>query len=489
MKHRNSICTIIVALLFTSCGGSFLDKDDPYALTYDKMYHTEAEFQAAVNGCYFNLKGLLTYLLTFNEVATDNAYLHKDNNTTQQWQFDRLTVASNAEWVKNFWNNSYKTIASTNIVLTRIGKSEVPEASKKVFTSEAKFIRALSYFNMVRVYGGVPVYTQEVADLNSTYNVGRSSVEDVYKLIIEDLESAVNIDAERSAAQQEHIAGKVNSTAVKTLLAKVYMFIHNYNAAIPLLKDIIEHSGKDLIDLNDLYNPDTPINNEVIFAVNFERVNGQNNPFSREFLPKYSTGIVPIVDPNTSNGDGIYNIEDNIVASFEAGDKRRSLIKAYILAPEGGTSETFYYSTKYLDLNATLGTPFNSASDFIFLRYADVLLMMADAENQTNGPANAYQYVNKIRNRAGLEGLPTGLTKESMNDVIASERQKEFLCEADRWFDLSFRGFDYLKKTLNAFFPVSHTTSAVVKEHMNVFPLPDEQVNLKEGVLEQNPGY
>lgn len=488
MKYRNFIYTIIATILFTSCGDSFLDRDDPSALTYDKFYRTEADFQAALDGCYFNLKGVITYLLTFNEVTTDNTYLHRDNATTQQFQFDRLTVASNAEWVKNFWTNNYKTIASTNMIISRIGNSEVSETTRKVFINEAKFIRALCYFNMVRIYGGVPLYTEEVKDLNSTYNVRRSSVEDVYKQILQDLTDAMNIDEERTTAQKAASGGKVNSTAVKTLLAKVYLFMHDYDAAIPLLKDVIEHSGKGLIALEDLYNPDTPINGEVIFAINFERVGGQNNPFAFDFLPKYSKGIVPIVDPNTDNGSGIYNIEDNIVTSFDTDDERLSLIKTYESVSETGT-EIYYYSTKYLDKDATLGNPYNSASDFIFLRYADVLLMMADALNQSSGTDDAYQYIDAVRIRAGLEGLPDGLTREQMNDAIAAERQKEFLGEADRWFDLSFRGFDYLKRTLNAFFPTSHTSSAVVKDYMNLFPLPDEQISLKPGVLEQNPEY
>lgn len=489
MKYKNFIYIIIITILFTGCGDSFLDRNDPSTLTYDKVYRTEADFQAALNGCYFNLKGVITYLLTFNEVTTDNTYLHRDNATTQQWQFDRLTVASNAEWVKNFWANSYKTIASANMVISRIAGSEVPESTQKVFVSEAKFIRALCYFNMVRIYGGVPLYTEEVTDLNATYSVGRSSVEDVYSLIVQDLTDALDIDEERTAEQTAASAGKVNSTAVKTLLAKVYMFMHEYGAALPLLNDIIEHSGKDLIALEDLYNPDTPINDEVIFAINFERVSGQNNPFAFDFLPKYSKGIVPVVDPNTDNGSGIYNIEDNIVASFDMDDKRRSLLIREYQGGSADAPETYYYSTKYLDLNATLGSPFNSASDFIFLRYADVLLMMADALNQTGATSDAYQYIDKVRSRAGLQDLPDGFTKEQMNDAIAKERQKEFLGEADRWFDLSFRGFDYLKKTLNDFFPTSHTSSAEVKDYMNLFPIPDEQINLKPGVLEQNPEY
>jgi hypothetical protein len=115
--------------------------------------------------------------------------------------------------------------------------------------------------------------------------------------------------------------------------------------------------------------------------------------------------------------------------------------------------------------------------------------MCADAKNQTGDTPGACQYINRVRERAGLANLPANLSKEQVNDAIAAERQKEFICEGDRWFDLSFRGFSYLKNTLNAFLPTSHRPSANVKDHMVLFPIPADQINLKPDVLEQNPGY
>lgn len=479
MKYRNILISILAAVTMMSCSDSFLELDNPAGLTYDKFYKTEADFQSALDGCYYNLKTLPSYLLTFNETTTDNTFLHPDDGTYQQNQYDNMIVSASSMPVQNFWRDSYRAIASANMVISRIGGSQVSAATQKVFISEAKFIRALCYFNMVRVFGGIPLYDSEIIDFNEVYDIKRSSVEEVYSLVIQDLLDAQNIDTERSNAQNAVAKGKVTSTAVKALLGKVYLFKYDYANAIGTLTGIIGKDYRLLDNPADLYNPETPINGEVIFAINYERVDGQGNPFAFNFLPKYSQGILPNIT-GSDNGDGMHNLEDALVASFDAADKRAELI---------GSLDGYYYTRKYLDLGATPASPYNSASDFIFLRYADVLLMMADALNQSGRTADAYQYVNDVRERAGLADLPAGLSKEAMNDALAKERQKEFLGEADRWFDLSFRGFDYLKSTLNSIYPTSHTPTALVKDHMNLFPIPSTEINLKPGVLIQNPGY
>lgn len=482
MKYKNIITSIFAAATLMSCGDSFLELDNPAGLTYDKFYKTEADFQSALDGCYYNLKTIPRYLLTFNETTTDNTYLHIDDGTYQENQYDGMYVSPSSMPVSNFWRDSYKAIASANMVISRIGGSLVSAETQKVFINEAKFIRALCYFNMVRIFGGVPLYDKEIVDFNETYRIRRSSVDEVYTLIIQDLIDAQNIDNERNSTQAAMAGGKVNSTAVKALLGKVYLFKHDYANAITTLTNIIGKDYRLLDNPADLYNPETPINDEVIFAINYERVDGQNNLSAFNFLPKYSKGILPLIQ-GSDNGDGMHNIEDVLVSSFDPADKRAALIGTWM---EGATK--YYYTTKYLDLGTT-PTPNNSSADFIFLRYADVLLMMADALNQTDKTDDAYQYVNDVRERAGLANLPEGFNKEQMNNALAQERQKEFLCEADRWFDLSFRGFNYLKSTLNAAYPTSHTKKAEVKDHMNLFPIPSTEINLKPGILEQNPIY
>jgi hypothetical protein len=243
----------------------------------------------------------------------------------------------------------------------------------------------------------------------------------------------------------------------------------------------LEENLDNLYDANDPYN-----NNETLFAINYERVSGQNSPFTSNTLPKFSSGILPNVT-SSDNGDGNYNIDPHILSLFSAEDKRLTLIDSSDIIV-GSDLIRFYYTRKYLDLGTTASG--YSASDFIVLRYADVLLMYADALNQNDQTPSAYPYINEVRNRAGLDPLPSGYTKVQMNNALAKERQLEFLLEGDRWFDLSYRGIDYLKKTLNDFFPDSYsTTDAAIDEHEALFPLPADEVSLKPDVLTQNPDY
>ncbi len=489
MKYINRyLIIILLVFVFTGCDDNFLDRTDPETLSYDKFYTTEDDFQAALNACYYSLKDQVEDLLTFNDEMTDNAFLHSYNATSDLYYFDHCNVPTSSSTIENFWGACYSSIAYANLVITRIVDSEVSESTQKVFTDEAKFIRAYSYFNLVRIYGGVPKYEQEVSDLNEIYEVGRSSVDEIYNFIINDLEDAMDIDSERTSKQAVEAKGKASSTVVKALLGKVYLQKGDYENAITILADVITNSGLELEeDIANLYDPDDPYNNnETLFAINYERVSGQESPFTTWTLPKFSSGILPNVT-SSDNGDGEYNLEPSILAKFSLEDKRRSLIDSADITV-GADVIRYYYTKKYLDLETTSAG--YSASDFIVFRYADVLLIYADALNQDDQTSNAYTYINEVRSRAGLDPLPSGYTQEQMNDALANERQLEFLLEGDRWFDLSYRGIDYLKETLNNFFPDSYsTTDATIEDYEELFPLPADEVNLKPDVLTQNTGY
>jgi hypothetical protein len=464
----------------------FLERTHPGDLTYDKFYHTENDFQASLDACYLSLKAQVGLLLLFNDMTTENAYC-SEYITTDLVQFNQLTVPANSSAIKSFWGHCYRSIVYSNIVITRIPGSEVSESAQEVFTDEAKFIRAYSYFNLVRLFGGVPKYEKEPSNFNEVFTVGRSSADEIYEFIISDLEDAMDIDSERSAEQAAQSKGKVTSIAAKALLGKVYLQHGDYEKARTILADIVNNSSMELEEnLLELYNPNK-FNKEVIFAINYERVSGQNSPFTVSTLPRNSTGILPNVTSG-ANGSGEYNLEPYTVNQFLPEDKRRSLLIDYADVLTGPDLVRYYYTKKYLDLETT--PQFYSAADFIILRYADVLLMYADALNQTGNTSSAYPYINQVRNRAGLDPLPAGYSKDQMNKALAEERHKEFIMEGDRWFDLSYRGFDYLKSKLNDFYPHSvRFPNASISDHERLFPIPSDEVNLKPDYLTQNPGY
>ncbi|MBL7737394.1 MAG: RagB/SusD family nutrient uptake outer membrane protein [Chitinophagaceae bacterium] len=479
------ICLGLLLLVASGCKKSFLDRTHPGELTYDKFYRTEADFQGAVNACYLSLKPQVEALLVFNDCISDNTYEHPYNFTGDNFFFDEANVPSSSTNIKNFWGACYRSIALANMVISRLPDSEVPESSRGVFIAEAKFIRAYSYFNLVRVYGGVPKY-DNIADINQVYETPRSSVEEIYDFIISDLISAQGIDASRSPAQAASAKGKATTVAVNALLGKVYLQKHDFPNATTVLGNIVNNSGLTLEeDLSKLYNADNPFNKEILLAINYERISGQSSPFTNLTLPRLSIGLLPNVAGTYGNGD--FNIEPYILASFDQHDKRLNLVDSQDILV-GQDMMRFYFTKKYQDLGTTAQGA--SGSDFIVLRYADVLLMYADALNQSDRTGDAYPYVNQVRNRAGLASLPSGYTKEQMNSALAQERQWEFLVEGDRWFDLSYRGFSYLKTTLNAFFPHSaRTVGASIEDKERLFPLPDTEIAFKPELLNQNEGY
>lgn len=486
MKIIKRYLTIIFLFLVVAGCEEFLERTHPGDLTYDKFYKTEDNFQASVAACYRSLKTQYETLITFTDLMTDNVWC--DYYVTGDYvNFKSANIPTNSSGIKNFWGACYYSISYANIIITRIEKSEVPESAREVFVKEAKFIRALSYFNLVRIYGGVPKYEQEIVNLSEIYSVGRSSVDEIYDFIISDLKDVLDIDSRRSAQQTQEAKGKVTSAAAKALLGKVYLQRGDYQNALTTLADIVNNSGLELEDqLEDLYDPDG-YNHEILFAINYERVGGENSPFTSRTLPRFSRGILPNVT-TSDNGGGDWVLEPYTVSKFSAQDKRKGLIDSMDIVFGSVGEVTFYYSKKYLDIKTT--ADFHSGADFIVLRYADVLLMYADALNQTGSTTNAYLYINAVRERAGLGPLPSGYTKAQMNDALANERQKEFILEGDRWFDLSYRGFGYLKSTLNAFYPHgARIPSASIEDHEVLFPIPSDEVNLKPDYLTQNTGY
>ncbi len=484
MKSIKYIFAIFLLLATDGCE-DFLERTHPGDLTYDKFYQNEEHFEASITACYYSLKKQVEELIAFTDLITDNVWC--DYYVSSDYiNFKSASIPTNSSIIQSFWGACYKSISYSNILITRIENSSVKGAIREVFIKEAKFIRAYSYFNLVRIYGGVPKYEQEPSNLNDTYSIGRSSTDDIYDFIIRDLKEVLDIDIKRSTEQKKFVKGRVTSLAAKTLLGKVYLQSGDYQNALATLEDIVKNSGLELENnLEDLYDPDG-FSNEIIFAVNYERVAGENSPFTAKTLPRFSRDILPNVKTQ-DNGIGDWILEPHTVSKFSDNDKRKELIDSIEVVFGSIDKVTLYYSKKYLDINTT--EDFQSGSDFIVLRYADVLLMYADALNKTNG-SNAYLYLNKVRERAGLEPLSSNLSKEQLNKALAEERQKEFILEGDRWFDLSYRGFDFLKKTLNDFYPYgARYPEASIKDHQVLFPIPSDEVNLKPDYLPQNPGY
>lgn len=489
MKKRYNKTIVIVLIMFfsLSCNKSFLDRNHPGSLTWDTLYKTEEDFKSALNGCYAALQGPVFRNILFGDILSDNVYISRYQISGPLADLDKLILTPSNGEINAYWSDNYTLIQRVNLLIDRISGAGIDDDFRNAVIAESLFLRAYAYFNLVRVFGGVPLYSQQV-DVDEIYDVPRSTPEEVINLIISDLNEAAKIDDFRVSGSNTS-GGKVSTIAAKTLLAKVYIWNKDYEKAENVLSDIVNNSDLELVDLSELYDPDKPINKEIILSINYERTEGFSSPFVSYFVP-YNTPegwIYPRIPG--SFGAGYGNIEPYVASKYSSDDKRLQELIDTAAFENLGIVDTNIYSRKYVDTLTTINGL--GGANTIILRYAEVLLMYAEVLNENGKTVQAYQYINQVRNRAGLDDLHEGYTKEEMFKALAEERQKEFLMEGDRWFDLIFRGMDFAKQVIEDYTPnayLKQNRSLSVKDHFVFFPIPVQQLQVKP-ILNQNQGY
>jgi len=484
----NKILLLVVAVASASCNESFLDRNHPGDLTGDKLYKTVEDFEGALAGCYGSILGPATTNIYLGEIPSDNVYISRFQPSGNWVDMDRLAITAQNGSLNGYWTDNFATVQRVNIFLDELERSGMTETDKNVMAAEARFLRAYAYFNLVRVFGAVPVYDKRMP-LQEMYDVPRGSLDAIYQLIIDDLTEAANLDDYRTPDAQAMAGGKASTTAALAMLGKVYLWKKDFPKAEQTLRTVVEESGKGLVDLADLYDADEPFNQEIIFSINYARTSGFNHPLTAASVP-YNVDPTDIY-PNISGsfGSGMFMIEPYVAAKFEANDKRLTDWTRTVTFEVLGTEDTNIFSLKYVDPLTT----FNglSGANTIILRYADVLLMYAEALNENGKTGDAYPHIDAVRLRAGINELPDGYSKQQMFEALADERQREFLLEGDRWFDLRFRGMDFLEDEMEVFKPnayLEQNREVVVEDHLILFPLPEEQVLIKP-ILGQNDGY
>lgn len=469
LTYKNILIVLLASGLLSACGKGFLDQTDPNSYTTDKFYKTEKDMDAAVVAAYTALRPQYSNFYAFGDVLTDNTYTSTFQIAGDQYQFDLANVTATSGICNQFWEAAYGTVDRCNTVISRIGDIPMDEEKKQVLIGEVKFIRALTYFNLVQLFGGVPVYTQEILNFEDAFATGRSATEQVYAQIEADLTDAAAVLSETP------VPGRAGALAAKGLLGKVYLTEKKYPEAVGKLAEVV---GK--LNLSGSYaaifDVNTPYNSEILFAVNYERTTGQGSSFPNNFASANSgTAIVPIGNP-----DGQNQLEAELMSKFAPGDQRKSLTDSITLS-----NIKYYYTKKYIDRQMTIaGT---SACDWIVLRYADILLLYADALNEASAAntGQALGYVNMVRERADI--LPLGgLDQNATRLAIENERRVEFFSEGDRWFDLLRRG--RTQTVLNAFF-TNANINARFDDFELLMPLPFSQIALKPDRMQQNPGY
>lgn len=453
----------LATLLMTSCGDSFFDLEPASSVTIDKVYKTASDYNVAVIGCYAKLQSQVNFYTECCEYRSDNLSLGAPTAGTQdRYDIDHFTEKPSNGILSSYWANFNNNVYRCNLLLDQIDGANFAENLKKQYKGEAMFIRALNYFNMYRIWGGVPA-TKHVVSAAEALKVARYSDEQMFDLIAGDLKEIVDnnyLPETYSSADM----GRATSGAAKALLGKVYLTFHKWTEAKDILSQLI---GKyQLVSpIAQVFNVDNKNNNEIIFAVHFNKeIEGEGHSYWY----------------NLTNASDDTNQTSSLLNTFPTGDARKDLI-TYVQVEKNVRLMNKFYDTK----SPTFKTVGN---DQILLRYADVLLMYAEALNEIQYDASegslALKYLNAVRQRAGISNLTVKQlpTQEKFRKAILVERQREFPYEGQRWFDLVRMGF---AKSVMA------ENGVEIKDYQLLFPIPQQEIEKvgDKSILWQNPGY
>ncbi|QDW22681.1 RagB/SusD family nutrient uptake outer membrane protein [Flavobacterium sp. KBS0721] len=485
------ITIILSAGLFASC--TDLEVTPTSFVTEDKYFKTQDDAVASVTAVYASLSldpgeqslfGRNLYFLT--DMATDYASAGVSATNPQVRALSSLTHDATSDRVQVAWRQIYNGINRANVSIDNIPKVAGNETVKTRLINEAKFIRGLLYFQAVRLWGGVPIELHEPTSIQlESLKSRRETVDAVYTQIISDLNAAEALPATYPASD----AGRATSGAAKATLAKVYLTRKDYPNAILKAREVINGGyGYALFEsFQDIFTKTKKNGKEHIFSVQFEPNQAGNGSSGSTFQSTSFIGFTATEPADIISDVALfYDI-------YAPGDTRRDVSYAKTL-PIPGTANIYTFPKpifkKYLDLT-NVATPGNVAINFPIIRYADILLSLAEAINEQGTPTpEAYELINQVRRRAFGKPITTpdaavdlsGLTQTTFRAAIQEERKKEFVQEGQRWFDLVRWGtlVTEVKKV---------TAKNSVSERNNLYPIPQSERSIDPVGLPQNPGY
>ena len=441
----NLIAIALLGFSFSSCS-DFLEQNPQTDLSENDFYKTADDILSAVNGAYSSLQEGDIYgnWYVFGEIPSDNTRNQLSGSVTTQNEFDQFYIDTQNSMIANFWKAAYKVINRTNTILGRIDGIEINTELANRYKLECKFIRALMYFNLVRVYGDVPLVLKEIS-ISESYDILREPKENVYNQIIADLKEAQDLPVSYSTAED----GRATQGAAKALLANVYMTLHKYAEAETILAEIINSGRYSLLEntpgslnIDGYKNVFSPVNHnskEGIFEIQFLKGGyGEGSNYANNFAPENSgTNVVAV------GGTGGNNIpEMDIYNAYEEGDLRRdfSMSLGYYDNRKNNEWVESRYVCKFMDVPYQNN---DASNNYPVIRYADVILMYAEALNQNGKTAEACKYLNMTRRRGfGYQTTETSPVDLQTTDkaqfalMVEQERRVELAFENHRWFDL-----------------------------------------------------
>ncbi|GAB3908698.1 RagB/SusD family nutrient uptake outer membrane protein [Larkinella knui] len=497
MKKITVIGALFLSMIQFSCSDDMLVTTDPTRIGSELFYKNETQLQQALNGVYGSLQTITNTAYIFQEFPSDNTTLDfnpLDRGGAAGWEaFEFSTVNQGNGEIATVWNQYYAMMYNINYALEKMAGSTVDAAAKAPIEGQLKFIRAYGYFNLVQYFGDVVLVTKTLDKPDAAFDLTRSPQAEVWAQIEKDLKEAVTLlPATYPTAQ----LGRVTKGAALALLGKTYLTQKKYADAVTTLKQVTGYTLNPLYA--DNFNPAKKNGPESIFEIQYQGGNdlGEQSSFAYTFAPRLSAGAVTGYANTTPGGRNIPT--NDLIAAYEPGDLRKdvSLKTSYTL---NGTVVPIPYIIKFTYPHTITGRTDNN---WPVLRYADVLLMLAESINEATGPsAEAFDYLNQVRKRAGLAAV-SGLDKVALRDAIMKERRVELAFENQRWFDLrrtktpaeltafmnAYGAKEKAKPTVDRGGIAFNALDYVYTDNEYYLPIPAPQI-LISSKLTQNPGY
>ncbi|MDF1695797.1 MAG: RagB/SusD family nutrient uptake outer membrane protein [Saprospiraceae bacterium] len=472
MKNLNIIILILVLFGFQSCSDDYLSPSPTSAVGALGYYTDAAQLETGVINMYDGIQGINSTTTSDNHAIQVEFYLtemRSDNTRTKNGegepaQFDNFSVEPTNGIVNDYYRSFYNVIYRANTVLENLGVASGDVAAQ--FEGEAKFVRAYAYFNLVRLFGDVPLVSTVIGPEDTDVQFTRVDKNEIYNLIVSDLETA-------SSNLDDRYRTRASKSAAQGLLAKVHLTLGNYVEAQSLCESVMAAGYQLEPNFKDIFY--TEANSEVIFAIGFINDDSKDSQnFSAEWLNAVGRTA------------GVNYATTEAVAALDAMGGNRTAYSYRIDAIQNEQNQVVKYlpnGDESLEIEPTSSDPTLAGNDWIVLRYADILLMHVEAiigASESTTSSAAIASFQAIRDRAGIEGDVTIITKTD----LLNERRVELAFENQRLFDLIRFG---VAQSVLSDFAANNGYSFTANDLL--LPLPTQEIGLSNGVLTQNPGY
>ena len=473
------IAILISTVIFAGCS-DFIDLVPQSTATVANVYQTDKDFMDAIVGCYNQLRSQMGSYWQWDLVSDDARHQWATLDTRRN--LDEYAYQNNEGFFSSRWNGYYSLIYRSNYVLEAIENADNDVVTnKQTYIGEAKFMRAISHYHLVRAFGDIPLVTKVMLD-DEALKLGRTPVNTVYEQIITDLREAA--DALPTSYSGSDI-GRITKGAARAILGSVYLTNKRYAEAEAILKEVTTMGYALLPNYNDLWDyTKNEHHSEYIFDIEYESNIELGSGLTNEFAPNQSDfflayGLVG------GNGNS-YNPSDELFTVFEDHDLRKDVTcaRGWIHSVTGEYYEipanaigAKSFTKKYI---AALPRSGDSPANWKVVRYADVLLMLGEALNENNKTLEALTYINQVRTRAGVDTYPDNISRDDLREEIYQERRRELSFEGHRIWDLFRTG-----RVLQACGPLG------MQPYMVLFPIPLSQIQVMNdpSIFPQNPGW